>query len=248
MTSSADTAGVQRPLQRMGGFPPQFVEMSNALGRYDKVAGAASAIAARFPAAEFPRALDICCGSGHWASALHDRGYAVTGVDASAEQLASARRRCPDATFILGDMAQPPGGPFDLAINTYSSFGYGLTVDEDLEMLRAWHRALRDGGVLVMEGADMERARHVFGNTDLVLRGDGVQTPLEELRMDWARQLLFVQYTMPDWTWGGFTRLYTAAQLADLLARAGFRDIAAAGDFRGRPKRPEDWLVVTCRK
>lgn len=249
MKSNADSHGGDTPLRKMGGFPIKFVEMSSALGRYDKIAAAAQQVALRLPPAEFPRVLDICCGTGHWAMAMSRLGFSVTGIDASEEQIEAARARCMDARFEVGDMADPPTGPFDLVLNTYSSFGYGLTKDEDLRMLRAWWAVLRAGGCMILEMADIERARHVFGQSDRVVRGDGVEVPKEDLRMDWDRQLLFVDYTMGEWQWGGFTRFYSADELADMLQAAGFDRVSISGDFSGtRPKRPEDWMVLTCWK
>ncbi len=249
MKFSIETDVEQEPLKKMGGFPVEFVRMSDALGRYDKVAAAAGHLALRLPPAKFPRVLDICCGSGHWAAAMAGLGYRVTGIDASEDQIEAARARCGEVQFVVGDMAEPPAGPFDLVLNTYSSFGYGLTKDEDLRMLGAWWSVLRDGGCMTLEVADIERARHVFGTSDRVVRGDGVQVPKEDLRMDWAQQMLFVDYTMGDWRWGAFTRLYSADELSAMLEMAGFSRVSVAGDFSGmQPKRPEDWMVLTCWK
>lgn len=249
MKSSVDVGPDGAPLKRMSGFPSQFVEMSDALGRYEKIAASVESISRRLPPAQFPRALDICCGSGQWASAMADAGYDVIGIDASAAQVDAARRRCAVARFHVGEMAAPPQGPFDLVLNTYSSFGYGLTQEEDLNTLRAWGSTLRGGGCMVMELADLERARYVFGSSRHLVRGDGVHAPKEDLRMDWEQQLLFVDYTMGDWMWGGFTRLYSSAQLVSMLKSVGFDRVFAAGDFTGTlPKRPQDWLVLTCWK
>src|ERR1700728_153608 len=45
------------------------------------------------------RVLDLCCGSGHVTRELVERGYAVTGVDASAALIAIARRELPQVDF-----------------------------------------------------------------------------------------------------------------------------------------------------
>lgn len=51
------------------------------------------------------RILDLGCGSGKpIARYLLDPGYRVTGVDASPEMLRFARKNCPDAELVLGDM------------------------------------------------------------------------------------------------------------------------------------------------
>ena len=51
------------------------------------------------------RILDAGCGSGPLSAALRDRGAVVTGIDASAEMLALARRRLgDDITLHVGDL------------------------------------------------------------------------------------------------------------------------------------------------
>jgi SAM-dependent methyltransferase len=46
--------------------------------------------------------IDLGCGSGIWARTLADSGYTVIGLDISAEMIAIARRRVPEATFQVG--------------------------------------------------------------------------------------------------------------------------------------------------
>jgi cyclopropane fatty-acyl-phospholipid synthase-like methyltransferase len=48
--------------------------------------------------------LDLGCGGGVVSRMLLDRGFAVTGVDASAVQLCFAKASCPDAEFIAADI------------------------------------------------------------------------------------------------------------------------------------------------
>src|SRR5437867_4220617 len=43
--------------------------------------------------------VDLGCGSGIWARALGNAGYDVLGVDQSADMLAIARQRAPNAEF-----------------------------------------------------------------------------------------------------------------------------------------------------
>ena len=60
------------------------------------------------------RILDLGCGTGiPIARHLIDHGFRLTGVDSSAEMLALARRHCPEAELILGDMTELAlDGPF----------------------------------------------------------------------------------------------------------------------------------------
>jgi len=48
--------------------------------------------------------VDLGCGSGLLVRALHDRGFATTGVDLSPAMIALARRESPRTTFVTGSL------------------------------------------------------------------------------------------------------------------------------------------------
>ncbi|MCO6454056.1 MAG: methyltransferase domain-containing protein [Pirellulaceae bacterium] len=78
------------------------------------------------------RVLDVCCGTGQLAHELTRRGFAVTGIDASAGMLALARANAPAATFLLGDVRSAPlPTGFPLAVSTFDSLNH-LVGDGDL--------------------------------------------------------------------------------------------------------------------
>ncbi len=77
--------------------------------------------------------LDLGCGPGIVSRCLLDRGYAVTGVDASTAQLRFAGALCPEAEFITADM-------LDLELSTRY---HGLVAwDSVFHIPRARHRTL----------------------------------------------------------------------------------------------------------
>ena len=60
--------------------------------------------------------LDLGCGDGAFARYAADRGARVTGVDVDRAAVAAVAARVPEATFLVGDAADPPPGPFDAAV------------------------------------------------------------------------------------------------------------------------------------
>ncbi|PDP84388.1 SAM-dependent methyltransferase [Glycomyces fuscus] len=99
--------------------------------------------------------LDLCCGTGVTLAMLQERGYEVTGVDASEEMLAHARRRAaPGTRFhrVALPSPLPPGtGPFDAATCCYDGINY-LTPPGQLGLvLTQVHGLLRPGGVFVFD-------------------------------------------------------------------------------------------------
>ncbi|MBC7920689.1 MAG: class I SAM-dependent methyltransferase [Ferruginibacter sp.] len=106
--------------------------------------------------------LDLACGRGRHAIYLNQRGFDVTGVDISPENIAYAGQFTNEhLRFLVHDMREPfPVFPFDWVLNLFTSFGYFQTEAENFRAIRAVADALRTGGRLVVD----------FMNTDKILR------------------------------------------------------------------------------
>jgi len=96
------------------------------------------------------RVLDVGCGCGEPIAAyLAGCGFAVTGIDGSAQMLQCARAGVPGATFILGDMrAADPGGPFDALVAWDSVFH--LPRADHPRVFARFHSWLWPGGRLLV--------------------------------------------------------------------------------------------------
>src|SRR5207302_6427951 len=81
--------------------------------------------------------LDLCCGPGRHAVGFAQRGYAVTGVDASPFLLERALERGAEAAveieWVRDDMRRflRPGA-FDLAYSVFTAFVYFESEEDDL--------------------------------------------------------------------------------------------------------------------
>jgi SAM-dependent methyltransferase len=179
------------------------------------------------------RVLDAPCGYGRISRGLAVRGCQVVGVDQSAELLAAAERRRGDVQpdrlrYLRHDLRQPlPESGFDVALNIYSSLGYGTEAD-DLAILANLRGAVRSGGQLFVE--TMHRDRTVAGLVQNANRGhrlpDGTLV-MEEPRLDPVAGRMHT-----TWYWHGPSgsgqktgdfRVYSATELVNLLERAGWR-------------------------
>jgi len=90
--------------------------------------------------------LDVGCGHGDLGAALLARGWAVTGLDPSAQAVENARARGIDARVGTIDDAGLDGRAFD-AVTMMHSLEHVVSPVDDLRAARA---ALRPGGVLVV--------------------------------------------------------------------------------------------------
>jgi len=101
------------------------------------------------------RVLDVPCGNGRHAVELATRGYHVTGVDVSGEQIREARARAVPAAGSLewrqGEMRDLPwSAEFDGGFCFGNSFGY-LDPPGTRSFLHAMARALKSGARFAMD-------------------------------------------------------------------------------------------------
>lgn len=185
----------------------------------------------------------LAVDSGRIAGPLAERGYEVTGIDTSEEQLVVARDRHPGPTYVRADMRQPPGGNFDAAINVFSSFGYFDDPADDVAAVEAWVQALRPGGVLVMELMHRDRLAALFGQP--------VEHPgpvAEAGETDWVSGVRTATVTYAGIEKTFRVRLYTVTDLVNMLHHAGFARVDAYGGLQGGPVTPHTRLALRAVK
>jgi SAM-dependent methyltransferase len=101
------------------------------------------------------RVLDLPCGAGRHSVELARRGYVVTGIDISAENIERARAAAASAgvsvNFQQGDMRNVPGGlQVDAAFCFGNSFGYLEDADTE-KFVASLARIVRPGGRLAID-------------------------------------------------------------------------------------------------
>ena len=102
------------------------------------------------------RLLDIGCGSGRHVAELAQRGYQVTGIDASAEMVAFVEEQVKTAhqpiSVSVDDLRhQTLRGTFDAAFCVMDTFRFLLTNEEILAHLRTVANLLAPGGLYLTD-------------------------------------------------------------------------------------------------
>jgi SAM-dependent methyltransferase len=110
----------------------------------------AKIIATQIPP-EARSAADFACGTGRVLEFIGRRFPHPVGIDISPDMLALARNRCPEASFVTGDVTSAPDlapGPFDLI----TAFRFFLNAEPKLrDEVMAWMRdALDPGGLAIV--------------------------------------------------------------------------------------------------
>jgi SAM-dependent methyltransferase len=239
----------ERVLNELDTYGPAYMRVAEALGGYEETEQEAAQVVELLGLQPGDLVLDAACGFGRFAAALARHGIDAVGIDISPAAIAEAQRRCPGPRYLVHDLTQPLPegiGPFDAVVNVYSSFGYGVTEAEDMEMLASLRRALRPGGWLVMQLSDLERSRHRLRSDErpVVRWTNDVK---ETLTVDFSTGRLHVRYELGDDVVHSRIRMYEREDLMAMFAEVGFVDIQGYGDFSGGPKRPEDRLVLVAR-
>jgi SAM-dependent methyltransferase len=194
------------------------------------------------------RVMDVPCGTGRIATRLADRGFAVVGVDAIETFLAVARDG--EVPVIRGDMrttvVQP--GSFDAAICLWGSFGY-FDDAGNLAQAAAVADALAPGGRFLVDTivADsvLERFQPTASWTVGGVEVDEVRVYREDTRRietTWT----FARGDEPEVRTTS-VRLYSVAELTDLLAKVGFASFQALDDDLEAfaPGADRLWLLAT---
>jgi len=201
------------------------------------------------------RALDLGCGPGRHTLALARRGFAVTGIDRTQAFLDRARDRATaedlDVTLRLGDLHTADlreGGPYDLAVSLFTSFGYFEDPADDLALLRRVHHSLAPGGALVVELMGSEVLSRIFTPRDWQERDGRFLLIEREVRgdFDWIenRWIIVDEDGTHEHRFGH--RLYAGATLRETLLEAGFARVAICGDLAGVRYDEHATRLVAC--
>jgi len=106
--------------------------------------------------------LDIGCGRGRHALYLNKHGFNVTGIDLSIASIQHAMQYENETLhFYVHDMRHLYYyNNFDVALNLFTSFGYFETDEEHAEALKTFNKALKPGGVLVLDYFNVVKVQH----------------------------------------------------------------------------------------
>lgn len=154
--------------------------------------------------------LDVGCGTASSCVAFADRGYTVTGVDASPQMLDRARAKSETAhvNLVLADMRQLPPElvGFDVVNWMGDVVNHLLTVDDVRAAIASSAQALRPGGLLIFDANSLATFNGAFTEHHVQEQEDAVfiwlgatkGTPCEGLAS--ARIVAFQRRQGGDWT------------------------------------------------
>lgn len=189
------------------------------------------------------RVLDIPCGTGRHAVRLARRGASVLGVDITESYLREARRAAGalrNVRFVRGDMRRVPlENEFDAAINLWTSFGYFSDPADDARTLSAVARALKPGGLFLIDMADITEIRRRLHSRSWSRRADGAYVLEDAVYVGGFDPKVVNEWTVlkpgrPPRRSRFVVRAYDRARLFAALRKAGLRPARTWGGLNER--------------
>lgn len=180
------------------------------------------------------RILDLACGKGRYSRYLAEKGYAVTGIDLSANSIKFARQfETENLSFFIHDMRLPfRSNYFDFIFNFFTSFGYFDSEREELKTLQNVHRGLRPDGIFVL---DFFNSQYVIDHLqeseskDIAGIGFDLQKSIEGRHV--IKTINFT-HNSKKYYFRERVRLFLLADFERLFATAGLKLIRTYGNYR----------------
>jgi len=204
-----------------------------------------------------PRArtwLDLCCGPGWLLKYASKAGFETFGVDRSRHQLAHARRNAPAAKLFRQDIrALSLGFRVDVITCMFDSLNYLTRKGDLLKAFRLARRHLAGSGVFVFDMNTFEGLQDTWKATS-AMHAKSWTTILTSSFED-RTALGCVEITGFVRQGKGYRKFverhvergYRAAEIDDLLARAGFAFRKYDAKSLGRPRKRSPRLIYVCR-
>ncbi|MBL7943574.1 MAG: class I SAM-dependent methyltransferase [Flavobacteriales bacterium] len=206
-----------------------------------EAAGFISALVNRIGVKAGDPVLDLACGSGRHAIALHALGLDVTGLDLSERAITEANRFANEHLhFSRGDMrCFALNRKFSLILNLFTSFGYFESAAQNIEVLRNVRAHLADGGCFVLDYFNVDYVLHHLVEQETIVR-DHISF---DIRRYATNTHIIKDITVRDGS-GTFAfsekvQLLDRDQLTDMLKQCALTPFEAFGDYQLNPFQPE---------
>ncbi len=221
---------------------PEYPRLVGGILTEERTRAELSAIRAAAGLAAGTAVLDLGCGQGRLSVPLAAAGCRVTALDGSAELLARAREAADRAgvavDLVHADMCDLADVTrYDVVLNIGTAFGYAADSEHD-RTLAGVHRALRSGGVLLLDTENRERLVQAVPEISFERLGTVVHCvrSYDPVTGRWQETLRWRHDGRAECATYSI-RLYTVPELVAALRRAGFAQVEAWGGLDGTPYR-----------
>src|SRR5690554_5663400 len=177
--------------------------------------------------------LDLGCGRGRHSIYINKKGYNVTGVDLSKENIRKTKQ-CENEKlhFEVHDMREPfSPNTFDYVFNLFTSFGYFPSIEENEKVLNATFQNLKPKGKVLID----------FLNAHQVIKGlikeevqviDGIKFVISrEIKNDIIHKYIDITDGLEKTRFVEKVRALTRQDFAGILSRTHFEILDTFGSY-----------------
>ena len=207
------------------------------------------------------KVVDIGCGTGSITTELAARGYAMTGVDISAEMLALAQKKADDrgarVRYAEQDMVcLDTGAVADAVICSFDGVNYLTDLSDVRSCFFSVAETLAPGGLFIFDVSSPFKFKNILGDNAFVYELDDIflswQCFFSEKRGVCDYYLTFFEKDGGAWQRYDETqrqRAYSARTLEKTIKEAGMSPLAKFSDIDFSPvKDDSDRIFFICRK
>ncbi|HXJ30450.1 MAG TPA: methyltransferase domain-containing protein [Gemmatimonadales bacterium] len=181
--------------------------------------------------------LDLACGAGRHAAELERAGARVIGLDLSPAMLHRAQRRV-RAPLVRGDMRTLPfrPGTFGLVVNLFTSFGYFRSDTEHGAVMQQVAEVLAPEGRFVIDYLNADQVRRTLRrDSEQIQQGDALARVKRRFSEEGLYVVKEIELRAENRSFQERVRLFTPAELEEMLTASGLEVVGRYGDYDGAP-------------
>ncbi|REL29204.1 class I SAM-dependent methyltransferase [Rhodohalobacter sp. SW132] len=221
-------------------FDSPLYELLYAYRNEEEANKLADLIEQRIPREEYPKILDVGCGRGRHSISLAERGYHVTGFDLSPQAIKKAqaiarKRNLRNVSFVVNDMRNPLPDTFDAALNLFTTFGYFMVENQNIEVLKNVRTMLKKNGLFLIDFMNAKKVERELVPSESG-EHNGIQYSITRyiedgfvykiIRFDGGHNHSPKEYTER-------VQLFDKNWFAENLTSSGFEPLNVWGDYNG---------------
>ncbi|WP_410220131.1 class I SAM-dependent methyltransferase [Pedobacter sp.] len=196
--------------------------------------------------------LDIACGRGRHSIYLNKKGYDVTGIDLSEQNIKYAQQfEQKNLHFYVHDMRRLSYiNYFDIALNLFTSFGYFETEKEHLNALKAFRKSLKSDGILVLDYFNTRKIINNLTNQETKTI-DGIEFHLHKFVADGKiiKHINF-EHKLKTYAFEERVQAFLLEDFKRMFEKSGLEIIETFGSYHLEPynENSSDRLILICKK
>lgn len=196
--------------------------------------------------------IDIACGRGRHAIYLNKKGYAVTGIDLSEQNIKYAQQfEQKNLHFYVHDMRKLFYiNYFDIALNLFTSFGYFDTEKDHINALKAFRKGLKADGTFILDYFNTRKIIEHLTHQEIKTI-DGIEFHLHKFVSEGkiVKHINF-EHRLKDYAFEERVQAFLLQDFERMLGLSGMQIIEKFGSYTLEPfdEINSDRLILICKK